>query len=505
MSDFAAMLKRQQILGDFGELALRSQNLDFILQEVCRLASEALGTERAKIMEILPAERQLLVTAGVGWDAGIVGELRLSMEEHSSETFAIKAGKPVITQDISKEDRFDVPPFLRDAGVVALVNVPIFLPGGRAFGVLEVDDTSPRAFDENDVAFLRTYAVILGPVIDRLLVVRTLRLSEERFRLTVEAALDYAIFVTDALDRITDWLPGAEAVFGWTAEEAMGQPAALIFTPEDCENDVPEREAEIASREGVAPNVRWHLRKDGVRVFIEGSNTALRGVDGRIRGYLKIGQDVTARKAAEKREALLMREVDHRAKNALSVVNAALRLTRAPDLPSYVRAIEGRVDALVRAQTLLAADRWDGADLLTLLRGELTTFFDIEAGDEARVEAVGPVVRLPAGAAQPFGMAIHELATNAMKYGGLSTPGGRIAISWVKEGEPTEMLRLRWVESGGPPIEAPPEKHGFGTRVLDGTVRGQLRGTVSLVWNASGLVCEIAVPLTQRPEMVDAA
>ncbi|TPG46058.1 PAS domain S-box protein [Roseomonas nepalensis] len=500
MSDFAGMLKRQKILGDFGEFALRSEDLDQVLHEACRLISEALGTDRAKILEILPAERQLFVRAGVGWDAGIVGELRISMEEHSSESFAINSGGPVITQDMSREDRFEVPSFMRDAGVVALVNVPIFLPGQHAFGLLQVDDIRPREFGEHDISFLRTYSAILGPLINRLLVVGTLRSSEERFRLTVAAALDYAIFTTDAMDRITDWLPGAQAVFGWTAEEAVGQPAALIFTPEDRENNVPEWEVETARREGVAPNVRWHLRKDGVRVFIEGSTTALRGDDGRIQGYIKIGQDVTARKADEERQTLLMREVDHRAKNALSVVNAALRLTRAPDLPSYVKAIEGRIDALVRAQTLLADDRWDGADLLTLLRGELATFLDVEAGDEAQVEAVGPSVRLPAGAAQPLGMAIHELATNAMKYGGLSTPAGRVAIHWTKEGWPTEMLRLCWLESGGPPVEGPPEKRGFGTRVLDGTVRGQLRGAVSLAWHASGLVCQIEVPLSPGPQ-----
>jgi len=505
MSDFDAMLKRQQILGDFGELALRSQNLQEVLHEACRLVSEALGTDRAKILELQHAERQLFVRAGVGWDAGIVGELRLPMEEHSSETFAIKAAKPVITRDISKEDRFEVPPFMRNAGVVALVNVPIFLPGGQAFGLLQADDTIPRDFDENDIAFLRTYTAILGPVIDRLLIVGTLRSSEERFRLTVGAALDYAIFITDPTDRITDWLPGAQAVFGWTAEEALGQPAAMIFTPEDRENEVPEWEVETARREGAAPNVRWHLRKDGGRVFIEGSTTALRGADGQVRGYIKIGQDVTTRKAAEERQALLMREVDHRAKNALSVVNAALRLTRAPDLPSYVRAIEGRVDALARAQTLLADDRWHGADLLTLLRGELATFLDVEGGGEPQVEATGPAVRLPAGAAQPLGMAIHELATNAMKYGGLSTPAGRVAISWTTEGWPTPMLRLHWVESGGPPIGGPPERRGFGTRVLDGTVRGQLQGTVSLTWNTLGLLCEIKVPLKPGPELAGRA
>jgi GAF domain-containing protein len=140
------MMERQQVLADFGELALRSQNLDKILTEACRLVGEALETGCAKVLEILPAERQLLVWAGVGWDPDIVGNVRMPMEEHSAETFAIEAGRPVVSQDIGKEHSFDVPPFMKEAGVVALVNVPIFLPGGRAYGLLQVDDTEPRDY-----------------------------------------------------------------------------------------------------------------------------------------------------------------------------------------------------------------------------------------------------------------------------------------------------------------------------------------------------------------------
>jgi PAS domain S-box-containing protein len=301
MPEQARMVKRLQVLADFGDFTLKSDNLDEILTEACRLVGDALGTGRAKVLEIQQERKSLLVRAGVGWAPGIVGHMRLPMVEHSSETFAIKAGEPVVTQDISKEDRFDVPAFMKEAGVVALANVPIFLPGRRAYGLLQVDASEPRTFGPEDTQFLRTYATILGPVIDRLLQVRELRGSQERFRLTVEAARDYAIFLADPQDRITDWLPGAEAVFGWTAEEAVGQPSAIIFTPEDRETGQDQKEVEMAAAEGVAPNVRWHLRKDGLRVFIEGSTRALREADGRLTGFLKIGQDVTKRRAAEER------------------------------------------------------------------------------------------------------------------------------------------------------------------------------------------------------------
>ncbi|WP_431271926.1 HWE histidine kinase domain-containing protein [Dankookia sp. P2] len=212
--------------------------------------------------------------------------------------------------------------------------------------------------------------------------------------------------------------------------------------------------------------------------------------------------DVTGRKRAEVRQALLTREVEHRAKNALAVVQSVLRLTRAGDLPTYVRAVEGRVSALARAQTLLAGDHSEGAELRTLLAGELAPFL---AGQ--RVELDGPPVLLPAVAAQPVAMAVHELATNAVKHGALSVPGGRLAVRWdLAEGRPAR-LRLRWAEAGGPALAGAPPRRGFGSRVLDGTVRGQLGGTVALDWPATGLVCRLDIPLggdLPRPEAAGA-
>ena len=214
--------------------------------------------------------------------------------------------------------------------------------------------------------------------------------------------------------------------------------------------------------------------------------------------------DVTERKAAEERQALLVREVDHRAKNVLAVVQAALRLTRADDVPTFVRAVEGRVGALARAQTILADHRWLGADLRALLRGELALFLG-DAGQQAggpfaRLE--GPAVALPAGLAQPLAIVVHELATNAVKYGALSLPAGRVSVSWrlAAEAGSAPLLRLRWVEAGGPQVAGPPAHRGFGSRMLDATVRRQLGGRMSESWEALGFGCEIELRLRPPPE-----
>jgi PAS domain S-box-containing protein len=151
----------------------------------------------------------------------------------------------------------------------------------------------------------------------------SLRASEERLRLIVENVRDYAIFVTDQTGLITDWLPGAANAFGWNAEEAIGKPSDITFTPEDREAGAPERELATADREGVAPNIRWHVRKDAERVFIEGSTTALRDAEGRLHGFLKIGQNVTARKQAD--EAL--RQSEERLRRVLDQLFALVGVT----------------------------------------------------------------------------------------------------------------------------------------------------------------------------------
>lgn len=174
------MVRRQRVLADFGEFALRSEDIQEVLTEACRFIAEALGSKHAKILEIDRDNDTALVRAGVGWKPGIVGEMRIPLGGRSSEAYAIEVGQPVVMQDLSKEERFDIPEFMEEAGIAALVNVPIFVPGGEPYGLLQVDSREPREFGEEDTEFLRTYATILGPVIDRLHKVSDLRQAQDR-------------------------------------------------------------------------------------------------------------------------------------------------------------------------------------------------------------------------------------------------------------------------------------------------------------------------------------
>ncbi len=208
----------------------------------------------------------------------------------------------------------------------------------------------------------------------------------------------------------------------------------------------------------------------------------------------RVAERTAELQAGEAQLLLLAREVDHRAKNALAVVQATLRLTPKLDTESYAKAVEGRVSALARAQTLLAQDRWRGASLRALLEAELGRL--TAADGTPRVTLEGPPVLLPPEAAQPLALAMHELATNAAKHGALSTPDGRVDVAWRPLGTGDRLI-LRWVETGGPEIDQAPARRGFGSRVVEGVVRGQLGGTLDLSWPGSGLVCEISIPLAR--------
>ncbi|SDE30568.1 HWE histidine kinase domain-containing protein [Belnapia rosea] len=320
-----------------------------------------------------------------------------------------------------------------------------------------------------------------------------LRESEARLRLALQAGR-LGAWELDLRSRALTASPTCRANFGWAPDAPFTyDDLCAAIHPDDRERMQAAVARSVA--EGSDYDVEYRaVWPDGAVRWVQVRGRPEHAPDGTPLGMAGVSLDITERKMAEERQALLSREVDHRAKNALAVVQAALRLTRAADLPSYTRAIEGRVAALARAQTLLAQDRWTGADLRTLLEGELAPFL---GGDVKRRALNGPEVSLPARATQPLAMAVHELATNAVKYGALSVANGCVSVSWAVEREPggLALLRLQWAEAGGPPVAGAPARRGFGGRVLDGTVRVQLGGKVSLAWKPAGLVCNMEVPL----------
>jgi PAS domain S-box-containing protein len=263
-----------------------------------------------------------------------------------------------------------------------------------------------------------------------------------------------------------------------------------LVHPEDRPRALAEFDAHLKGHGPASIEYRV-IRGDGTERWHVSRAIVLRSADGTPVRAVGVTQDITEQKQAESRLKLLAAEVDHRSKNMLSMVQIMLRHTHADTVREYAAAAQGRVAALGRAHTLLSQSRWQAADLLRLAEEELAPF---RREDGARVRLRGPPVALSPTAAQSLAMALHELATNAAKYGALSVPHGSVTVDWSTQAD--GRLALRWSETGGPPVQ-PPTYRGFGTKVIEQSICGQLKGEAHVSWHPAGLVCRLIVPADQ--------
>ncbi|MDR4307592.1 PAS domain S-box protein [Chelatococcus sambhunathii] len=325
---------------------------------------------------------------------------------------------------------------------------------------------------------------------------KALRESEARFRAIFESAAEYAIITTDSERRITGWNPAASNVFGWSAAEAVGEDLSLIFTEEDRAAHALDQEVRTAIKEGAALDQRWHLKKDGSRFWGSGTLTPLKDRD--IIGFVKILRDETQSRAMDERQQLLLAELQHRVRNTLAVIRSIARLTAggADNVEDYVKNFDGRIGAFARVQATLTREPSEGVDLRELISNELNAYHD---GVQDRVHIDGPELRLQAKAAETFGLAIHELATNAAKYGALSAPVGRLSVTWsVGSADDERVLLFSWVESGIDLQERSPARRGFGTELLERSLAYDFGARSSLEFTSNGLHCTIDFPMTEK-------
>jgi PAS domain S-box-containing protein len=232
-------------------------------------------------------------------------------------------------------------------------------------------------------------------------------------------------------------------------------------------------------------------RPDGLRGIALVDIEAIKDIDGNIVGAVNCFQDITERKRSEAQIVNLAREAEHRTKNILSTVLATVRLSRAATSDDLKQLIEGRIAALAKVHGLFVQSRWAGAELHSLSMQELSPY---GGGTEGRVRIDGPPVMLEPNTAQTVAISLHELATNAAKYGSLSAAGGHVEITWSRTTD--GRLSLRWIESGGPPVTRPTHR-GFGRSIMENIIAGQLRGEVRFDWCDQGLACEIVLPLAE--------
>jgi PAS domain S-box-containing protein len=314
-----------------------------------------------------------------------------------------------------------------------------------------------------------------------------LRDSEQRLRwsASIVESSDDAIVSKNLDGVINSWNKGAERVFGFTAEEAVGQPITIVI-PQDRWDEERSILNRIRRGERIDHFETIRQRKHGGLIVVSLTVSPVRNAEGNIVGASKIARDITEQKRNQEQIATLAREAEHRSKNMLANVQAIVNLSQADTLEAQKAVIEGRIRALANVHSLFVETRWIGAELSTIATQELAPYM---VTDKTRVRIEGPQVLLEPAAAQAVAVTLHELATNAAKYGALSAAQGRVELKWTHEGE--EQLKLRWTESGGPDVQVP-TRRGFGRRIMEQMI-AQLKGTTRFDWRREGLVCEITL------------
>lgn len=313
----------------------------------------------------------------------------------------------------------------------------------------------------------------------------------------IVASSDDAILAKDLDGVITSWNEGARRLYGYTAAEAVGR-SVLMLMPEDRRDEEPAILERIRRGERVDHYETVRRRKDGEIIDISLTVSPIKDLNGRIVGASKIARDITERKRAEERMALLLREMDHRVKNlfalASSLVTLSARTARTPE--ELAESVRSRLGALARAHTLtLSGMQGQSADQRTTLHALIATVLSPHDGDDraaggGRVAVTGADIDITGSSIAGFALLLHECATNAAKYGALSTAEGRIDIVCAED---DERFVLTWSEHGGPPIEGPAEEEGFGSLLARLTVKGQFGGEIVRDWRPEGLVIRLSV------------
>jgi PAS domain S-box-containing protein len=301
---------------------------------------------------------------------------------------------------------------------------------------------------------------------------------------------DDAIISKSLEGRITSWNAAATRIFGYQPAEVIGQPITRIIPPE-LHDDEKRILAQLARGERIDHYETVRVAKDGRVVEVSLSVSVLRDRFGKIIGASKVARDITERKQAERLQHLLIEELNHRVKNTLATVQAIAgqSLLRSSSAGHFVSAFSGRIQALARAHTLLTQDVLRGAEVGAIVRDQVL----FGATGDDRISCSGPSVMLNSQAAVQLSLVLHELGTNARKYGALSIPQGRLSIDWGMRADASDHFVLDWKETNGPKVRVPSTR-GFGMTLIEETLQA-LGGEAVMHYYADGLTCKIALPL----------
>jgi PAS domain S-box-containing protein len=333
-----------------------------------------------------------------------------------------------------------------------------------------------------------------------------LREQEERWAATYEHAA-IGIVELDADGRFMRVNEAICSIVGGTREELLSWRLQGRTHPQDRDVDDELYRRQVAGDIGFYSIEKRFIRKDNRVIWIAVRSSTVRDATGHFLYGVRVVQDVTERKEAEERQKLLIDELNHRVKNTLATVQSlATQTARGTDSPeAFRKAFEGRLIALSQAHDQLTRRHWKSADLRDIVEGATSPHLAHSQKSEEQIAIEGEPLTVTPRVALTLALGLHELTTNASKYGALSAPGGRIDVRWRVERRPSQkpLLWIEWRERGGPPVKAP-ERQGFGTRFIQGSVASELQGKAALDYDPAGLVCTLQIPLESAAPDVDA-
>jgi len=431
--------------------------------------------------------------AGAGWDPGALEGTRIHNGAHSQAGYTLQEERSVLVRDLKRETRFEISQLFIDHGVRSGIGALITL-GNQPWGVISLHDREPDAFGAEDLAILEAASNIIAMTIMQKM--REDFLSRERFIQSLSLGVaEIGVWTRDLTTDEVTWDQRLREIVGAQSTQLTPQKNDLTDFIVDEDRQRVRDALAMTTDHGKAFEEEFRLlRPDGETIWLHAR--AERTQQNNRSLVIGITADITERKLTEERSEFMMRELDHRVKNLLAIILSIAEITArsAPDVQSYKGGFRARLDAIARTHSLLADARWSGVDLRSLIEDEV-----VDRSAAGRVEIDGPQVPISPGAAQSLSMLLHELNTNARKYGSLSVDGGRLKILWYKLGGEDGEVVLTWQETGGPQVQTPSHR-GFGSKVINQIIERQLGAKVTTDWNPAGIILSVRIPISSvRP------
>ena len=485
-SELAATLQLQKISTQL----IHASDVEVLYEKILDAAVAIMCSDFASMQMFYPERGELRLLANRGFNQKAAASFEwVRPGSGTSCSIALATGHRSIVPDIELNDIMvgsEDLEICRQTGIRAMQSTPLVSRDGSLLGMISTHWRRPHEPSERDLRLLDVLARQAADLIER----KQAELTDQRLAAIVDSSHD-AIVSKDLNGLIRTWNRGAERLFGYAASEMIGSSITMLI-PLDRHHEEVRILDRIRRSERVEPYETLRKRSDGSLVDVSISVSPLRNAAGEVIGASKIARDITERKRAEEQQRVLHAELDHRVKNILASVSAVVAHTKdaSSSMDDFVAALDSRIQSMASTHELLSSSRWQGIPLQELLRRELAPYTS-----NSNTCIKGPEVILCAEAAQTTALALHELTTNAAKYGALSERNGQISVRWHRapNGQEPGPLVIEWLETGGPSV-AVPSRSGYGSSVITELVPYELGGIARLLFSPEGVRCRLEIP-----------